>query len=119
MPEYRVIRTTKTGFGNQNAETSRVWQGSDVAALSTQYPPSEIMGADPLGHSEIEDGFVRTDYHFEKLVDGSWERCSDPRVRLTPPTTLERAIDAENRRDFPGDYITDDEEDDADYSYNL
>jgi hypothetical protein len=84
--------------------------------LSKQYPPSEIFGADPLGHSEIEGGHIRFDYKFERLVEGEWQEIDDPRVRLTPMTALEREIDAENRRLFPGDF--EQEGDYEDYGYN-
>ena len=107
---FRVVSTTTTGFQDPTIHHSIVWQGSDIDELSREYPPSEIWGADPLGHSEIEDGWIRMDYSFEQqLPDGSWEEIDDPRRRLTPMTDYEREIDAENRRLYPGDYITDDD----------
>ena len=113
---YRVVRTTKVGFG-EDAELSQdsVWQGADTKVLSKMYPPSEIFGADELGHSEIEGGHIRFDYTFEQLVEGKWHRIDDPRVRLTPVTDLEREIDAENRRLFPGDFEQDDPDDYNDF----
>lgn len=106
---YRVVATTRTGFTDERVDVSFPWTGTDIDELSRLYPPSDIFGADPLFHHEIEDGFIRTDYKFEqKLFNGSWVEIHDPRRRLTPMTALERAIDAENRRDFPGDYITED-----------
>lgn len=108
---YRVIQILTNDFGAYNfGEPSDVtetikWSGTDLDVLSIQYPPSQIMFADPLGHSEIEDGLIRYDYRFERQCeDGSWEKISDPRRRLTPITDHERAIDAENRRRFPGDH---------------
>jgi len=111
-PTIRVVTTTKTGFVDPNVSETTVWQGTDVDKLSRQFPPSEIWGADPLGHKEIEDGWIRWDTRFERLLeDGTWEKIDDPRRRLTPLTDLEREIDAENRRLFPGDYLTDDDDD--------
>lgn len=111
--KFRVVCKTRTGFADERTDVSYPWIGVDLDELSRLYPPSNIFGADPLFHREIEDGFIRTDYAFERqLPDGSWEKIDDPRRRLTPMTDLERAIDAENRRDFPGDYDTSDDEDD-------
>jgi hypothetical protein len=119
---YRVIEILTNDFGMHNhGHSSKVdetikWSGTDIKKLSRQYPPSNIFGADPLGHSEIEDGLIRYDYRFEcQTEDGSWEKIDDPRRRITPMTSLEREIDAENRRDFPGDYITSDCERCGDY----
>jgi hypothetical protein len=110
---YRVIVTTTTGFVDPKVDTSIEWEGSDTDALSREYPPSNIMFADPFDQKEIEGGFIITRFTFERqLEDGSWEQIDDPRRRLTPISAHERAIDAENRRDFPGDYITED-----DYGY--
>lgn len=101
--ELCVIVTTTIG---DTSTSSIKWAGTDAKTLSYEHPPSDIMFADPLGHSEIEGGHIRSDYDFyERQADGSWQEISDPRVRLTPITEYERAIDAENRRDFPGDYI--------------
>lgn len=119
---YRVIAILTNDFGAYNrgkpsdiSETIK-WSGTNLDELSRKYPPSNIFGADPLGHSEIEDGLIRYDYRFEQQSeDGSWEKISDPRRRITPMTTLEREIDAENRRLYPGDYITEDEDD---YGYD-
>lgn len=112
---FRVVKTTAIGFGDEaECKEQFVWQGTDTKVLSKQYPPSEIFGADPLGHSEIEGGHIRFDYRFERLVDGEWQEIDDPRVRLTPMTALEREIDAENRRLFPGDYEQDDPYEDYD-----
>lgn len=113
---YRVIEVLTNDFGAFNSgqpstidETVK-WSGTELDELSRKYPPSEIFGADPLGHSEIEDGLIRHSYRFERqLSNGSWEKIDDPRRRLTPITTLEREIDAENRRLFPGDFATDDD----------
>lgn len=110
---YRVISIMTDEFGKYNhghpakiVETIK-WSGNDIDELSRKYPPSEIYGADPLEHKEIEDGLIRFDYRFERQSDDeSWEEIGDPRRRITPLTSLERAIEAENRRDFPGDYIT-------------
>jgi hypothetical protein len=111
--QYRVVSTTTTGFVDPKVDTSIVWEGSDIDELSREYPPSNIMFADPFDQKEIENGFIITRFTFERqLEDGSWEEIDDPRRRLTPVTAYERAIDAENRRDFPGDYITEDDEDD-------
>jgi hypothetical protein len=106
---YRVIAVTI--IGDSNKELLK-WEGTDIDQLSMEYPPSEILFADPLGHSEIEGGYIRTDYRFERqLEDCSWEEIDDPRRRLTPVTDFERAIDAENRRLFPGDYGLADDDD--------
>lgn len=100
----RVIASTRIGFADP--QVSVIWEGTSVEKLSKQYPPSNVMFADPLDRKEIEGGHIITGYHFEQqLEDGSWQTINDPRVRITPVTEYERAIDAENRRDFPGDYI--------------
>ena len=93
------------------------WEGEDVVALSKQYPRSEIMGADPLGFASIEDGWISWYFHFEKLDEsGKWIECRDPRIRLhSELSELEAAIDDENRRLFPGDFIDDDSDDDSGY----
>jgi hypothetical protein len=105
MTEYRVIKTTTVGFGDEAKQTDEVvWQGSDTDELSRQYPPSEIFGADRLGHSEIEGGHIRFDCRFERLEGEAWVEIKDPRRRITPMTAVEREIDAENRRLYPGDF---------------
>lgn len=106
MANYRVQHHQTIGFGpDAQVTVSTKWEGASTDQLSRLYPPSTVFGADPLEHSEIEDGFIRSDFTFEvQTSDGSWKRCVDPRRRITPLTTLEQAIDAENRRDFPGDY---------------
>ena len=101
---YRVVSTTTVGFVDPKVTESIKWEGTDIDELSVEYPPSSIFGADPLSHSEIEDGFIRTDHRFEHFVDGIWVEIDDPRRRLTPTTALELEIDAENRRLFPGDF---------------
>jgi hypothetical protein len=123
--QYRVIGTTTTGFVDPKIDTFVKWEGTDTDELSREYPPSDIMFADPLDQKELEGGFIITRFTFEQqLEDGSWEQIDDPRRRLTPVTAYERAIDAENRRLFPGDYITDDDTDEyddydvPDYSYD-
>lgn len=109
--QYRVIKMTTVSSGDDAMQTEQlVWQGTDTKVLSKQYPPSEIFGADPLGHSEIEGGHIRFDYRYERFVDEQWQEIDDPRVRLTPMTELEREIDAENRRLFPGDFEQEDPE---------
>lgn len=116
---YRVVKTTTIGFGDDAEHKEQiVWQGTDTKVLSRQYPPSQILGADPLGHSEIEGGHIRFDYRFERLVGNEWQEIDDPRARLTPMTELEREIDAENRRLFPGDYEQDDPYEDYDDPYD-
>lgn len=122
MGEYRVVKTTSDHFGefNHGSEVKRLeqelWKGSDTSELSKQYPPSEIFGADPLSHSEIEDGLIRFDYDFQELQEGEWVTISDPRIRHQAGLTeLEREIDAENRRRYPGDFV--DEEPDYDDHY--
>lgn len=103
----RVIATTTTGFVNPNVESRMKWQGASIDELSRAFPPSEIFGADPLEQKEIEDGFIITRYTFERQQpNGEWEEIDDPRRRITPMTAFERAIDEENRRLYPGDYIT-------------
>lgn len=110
MTQYRVIKVTTNDFGAYNygkpseIDEQVVWQGSDTDELSRQYPPSKVFGADPLGHSEIEDGLIRFDYRYERLEGDAWVKIDDPRRRLTPMTAVEREIDAENRRLYPGDY---------------
>lgn len=108
----RVIEIMITDFGlrsygilSEITETVK-WLGTDINELSRLYPPSKVFGADPLGRSEIEDGLIRYSYRFERQSeDGSWVAIDDPRRRLTPMSEFECAVDAENRRDFPGDFL--------------
>jgi hypothetical protein len=123
MGKYRVLKVTSNHFGEFNHGTdperseSELWSGSDTSELSRRFPPSEVFGADPLGHSEIEDGLIRFDHEFQELREGEWVTIADPRVRQQQGmTVLEREQDAENRRLYPGDFIEDDD-DDWDY-YN-
>lgn len=116
----RVIKVTESDFvapGALRPEVTEqtVWEGNDVRELSRQFPPSNIMGADELGHHEIEDGWIRFDHRFERLQGGRWVKISDPRIRLDPALTEdEEAIDAENRRLFPGDFLRPEDEYDPD-----
>jgi hypothetical protein len=116
----RVIKITESDFvapGVQKPEVTEqtVWEGNDVRELSRQFPPSNIEGADELGHHEIESGFIRFDHRFERLQGGRWAKISDPRVRLDPALSeAEEAIDAENRRLFPGDFLRPEDEYDPD-----
>lgn len=112
---YRVVRITTNDFGpfNQTGPTqideSVFWTGDSIEELSRAFPPSKVFGADRLGHTEIEDGLIRFDYRFEQEVDGEWVQIDDPRVRLNSALTeIEKAQDAENRRLYPGDFITED-----------
>ena len=103
----RVIATTTTGFSDPQIVTTVKWEGTDTDELSRAYPPSNILFADPFDQKELEDGYIITRFSFvQQLADGSWKSINDPRRRLTPITDIERAIDEENRRLFPGDYIT-------------
>jgi hypothetical protein len=101
----RVIRQTKAN-GNELTPVI-IWIGLDPEMLSTKYPPSEIFGADALSRKEFDNGDVIVTHWFEQQApDGSWQKCYDPRIRLNPERTdIEREIDAENRRRFPGDYM--------------
>ncbi len=102
---YRVTRITTTSFGEQPIiSENEVFIGTDMIAFSTEYPPSDIMGADPLELSQLENGCITMTTRYEQLEDGHWQECDDPRVRVTPVTELEREIDAENRRLFPADF---------------
>lgn len=106
-----TLRVRKTLYvGSAAPQTTTFWEGSDIAELSKAYPPSQVLFADPLGHSELEGGHIRTDYTFERYVNGMWIEIDDPRVRLTPLTATEMAIDAINRHQFPGDYLDEEEE---------
>lgn len=99
---YRVIQTLTNDFGLQRGGSSKVdetvkWSGNDIDELSHVYPRSNVFGADELGHSEIEGGGIRFDYHFERQnAEGDWERIDDP------------------RRLFPGDFVDQDDYDDED-----
>ena len=111
MTVIRVVQSTTNDFGPHNGtgpqrvDTKVIWQGSDIDELSREYPPSQIFGADPLGHNEIEDGLIRLDYSFESQTgEDSCEKIDDPRRSITPMTETEREIDAENRCLYPGDY---------------
>lgn len=112
MSKYRVIEILVNEFSSEKPKESVKWEGSDVLELSKKYPPSEIFGADELSQHGIEGGSVRWSYRFEIEIDGLWVPIVDPRVRLKSGLSdLERAIDAENRRDFPGDFVEYDEDD--------
>jgi len=103
---FRVIAITMQGFSPVTVTERVKWIGNSPLELSRQFPPSEVWGADALAHREIEDGYFIYDYRFEALQpDGTWTEIDDPRERITPVTSLEREIDAENRRLFPGDYM--------------
>ena len=105
---YCVVKITT--IGDKDPETEVFWEGPDIQELSQKYPPSEVFGADELGHHEIEGGHIRWSYAFHKFETGRWIVCEDPRVQLRQGLSgLEREIDAENRRMFPGDFL--DEED--------
>lgn len=120
---YRVIQEFTNDFtSEENRYTEKVhWQGKNVDELSRSYPPSSVWGADSLSYAELEDGYLRWDYRFESLTeDGTWQKCEDPRNRdfITDEfREREREIDLENRQRFPGDYITNDDEDSQDYPY--
>ncbi len=107
---YRVLRITTNSFQDPPEVTEgEVWSGESTRELSELHPPSQIFGADDLGSSQIEDGWIKFHHRFEKLENGAWVECRDPRVRLViGMTELEQEIDRENRRDFPGDYDEDD-----------
>lgn len=103
---YRVVKITT--IGDKEFKRKVFWQGSDIQWLSRKYPPSKIFGADELGHHEIESGHIRWSYAFHKFENGQWIVCEDPRVQLQQGLTeLERAIDEENRRLYPGDFEDD------------
>ena len=108
---YRVVEILTDEFARKNKVTEKViWQGEDIDALSKKYPPSKVWGADQLRHHEIEDGYVRWHYRFEcQNSDQTWSECTDPRHNVDDPEfrALEREIDEENRRMFPGDYEED------------
>lgn len=97
--------------GTTSVDTVVVWKGESIEELSKKYPPSQIMGADDLGYHQIEDGWIRWDHRFERKVDGDWQKIEDPRVRLNSSmSSLEAAIDEENRRLFPGDFYDEDDD---------
>lgn len=105
---FRVIKTTTNDLGKKTETTVDViWEGTSISELSERFPRSDVMGADELGHHEIEDGWIRWDHHFERRsLDGVWQKIDDPRHNVRNPehAALEAAIDEENRRLFPGDY---------------
>lgn len=117
MNSYQVMKVTATGFGAEAATTEVVWEGTDLDELSSRFPRSKVMGADELGHHEIEDGYIRWDHRFQMRAQaGEWQEIEDPRhaVRDARQAALEAAIDAENRRNFPGDF--DGDFDNSDFS---
>jgi hypothetical protein len=120
MAQIRVIKVDINDFAAD--ETKRVtesveWEGDDIRVLSEKYPPSDVFGADPFDQHQIEDGWLRWSFRFEKFEGDTWVKCEDPRVRLNPGRTeLEMEIDAENRRLFPGDYLQDDDYYDPDHN---
>ena len=103
---YRVTVTTLITFEDKIHSESIVWEGSNTDELCRQFPPSDILGADPLFQLDLEDGWIRFKTRYQRFTqDGLWTYCGDPRYRITPVTELERAIDAENRQRWPGDYL--------------
>lgn len=121
--EYRVVEKLKNLFAQQGKETTEkvIWQGTDLHALSTKYPPSEIWGADRLSRTEAEDGYLVWTFRFERKLPGKeWEECDDPRHRVVTQQQLEieREADAYNRRMFPGDYYDEDDYDEYDHPYD-
>jgi len=114
MPRFRVIKVEINDFvtdKNKSVTESVKWEGNSLTELSEKYPPSRIFGADELGHHEIEDGWIRWDHRFEVMQDGVWVECEkDPRRPLGYLTEREQEIDAENRRLYPGDFLTEDYE---------
>lgn len=113
MTRFRVLKITVYEFTpNANPTTLVIWEGTDLDELSTKFPKSNVKGADSLGHASIEDGYIHWNCHFEKQVDGGdWMGISDPRHRVysKEQEDLEAEIDAENRRNFPGDYLEEDD----------
>lgn len=103
-----MTRVVKTLIVGDSSEDSIFWEGTDIKALSRQFPPSPVLFADQLGiRPDLDGGHIRTSFRFEQqATDGTWYEIADPRVRLTPMTAMERIIDGENRAQFPGDYIT-------------
>jgi hypothetical protein len=103
-----VTRVIKTLIVGETSQVSIFWEGTNIEALSRQFPPSTVLFADQLGiRLDLDGGLVRTYFRFEQqATDGSWYEIDDPRVRVTPMTSMERAIDDDNRRQFPGDFIT-------------
>lgn len=101
----RVVRTTKCG-GKTDEEV--IWAGTSIDDLSMAYPPSDVLGADRLEDYKADDDLVVVTFTFEQRTSerDEWVQIDDPRRRLTPVTVTERAIDRENRRFFPGDYVT-------------
>lgn len=86
-PAYRVVKETTNTFGQYNhgkdpvVETKVLWEGQDTLAMSGKFPrPSSHRGHDELRYSQIEDGLITFRHWFEKLVDGEWIKCDDPRV---------------------------------------
>ena len=100
----RVVRTISHGA---RSDDEIIWTGSRLDELSSAYPPSDVMGADQLERSEVDGGLIVISYEFQQRMTDrdEWIKIDDPRRRLTPVTPTERAIDKENRRLYPGDYI--------------
>ncbi len=114
--DYRVIKKTVVGICDTTEYEETVWQGSDLKDLNEKHPRSEIMGADSLGRSEIDDGLIIMTCRFEQSEDGkNWTICEDDprRVRgISEMTEFEAAVDAENRQRYPGDYLEEEDEED-------
>lgn len=113
---YRVIKILTDDFQDKVTE-SVIWEGTNTDEISLKYPPSEVFGADRLGSHEIEDGWIRWSHRFECLNKANtWIECEDFRTRLNDDyAEIEQSIDQENRRMFPGDYMTDQEHGYLDY----
>lgn len=118
MTNYRVVKITTNDFGQETTKTEEViWEGTDVVGdLNSMYRRSSVYGADLLTHHEIEDGWIRFGFRFERQnPDGEWVKIDDPRPISTKKTRLEQEIDAENRRQYPGDYMEEEPWDYDDY----
>lgn len=119
MPNYRVVKITTDDFKDGKKTEKVIWQGTGVSVLNAKHRRSEVFGADDLKHHEIEDGWIRFGFRFERQSDGGeWVECDDPRPKSAFMTALEREIDSENRRLYPGDYENDYDYDDYDDDYD-
>lgn len=79
---YRVLETTNY-VGHEHGQPGVIWEGNDIEELLKKFPVS-VYGrrvlADPLEpYYEDEKKIYEVSHWFERLVDGGWMKCPDPR----------------------------------------
>jgi len=86
-PVFRLVKETTNRFGEYNhgkkpvVEQETLWEGQNILELSTEFPrPRDHRRDLHVNLTQIEDGLIQFYSWFEKLVDGEWVKCDDPRI---------------------------------------